>query len=142
MNMKILLLIGLLIIGGSALAMAPVASDVVVIVNKGNDNQVDRSFVVKVYTGEAKTWSNGGTITALDLPEDSPVRVSFTSRVLGKSVSSMKSLWTEYVFSGKATPPKQLGSDEEVKKMVGSNKNAIGYIRASSLDDTVKAVIK
>jgi hypothetical protein len=29
-----------------------------------------------------------------------------------------------------------------VKKMVGSNKNAIGYIRASSLDDTVKAVIK
>ena len=142
MNMKILLLIGLLIIGGSALAMAPVASDVVVIVNKGNDNQVYRSFVVKVYTGEAKTWSNGGTITALDLPEDSPVRVSFTSRVLGKSVSSMKSLWTEYVFSGKATPPKQLGSDEEVKKMVGSNKNAIGYIRASSLDDTVKAVIK
>jgi ABC-type phosphate transport system substrate-binding protein len=140
--MKILLLIGLLIIGGSALAMAPVASDVVVIVNKGNDNQVDRSFVVKVYTGEAKTWSNGGAITALDLPEDSPVRVSFTSRVLGKSVSSMKSLWTEYVFSGKATPPKQLGSDEEVKKIVGSNKNAIGYIRASSLDDTVKAVIK
>jgi ABC-type phosphate transport system substrate-binding protein len=140
--MKILLLIGLLIIGGAALAMAPVASDVVVIVNKGNDNQVDRAFVVKVYTGEAKTWGNGGAITALDLPEDSPVRVSFTSRVLGKSVSSMKSLWTEYVFSGKATPPKQLGSDEEVKKLVGSNKNAIGYIRASSLDDTVKAVIK
>jgi hypothetical protein len=46
------------------------------------------------------------------------------------------------VFSGKALPPKQMGSDDEMKKFVASNKGAIGYIKASSLDDSVKAVVK
>ena len=140
--MRILILIGLLLVGGSALAMAPVSGDVVVIVNKGNDNQVDKALVVKIYMGEMKTWGTGGAIAAMDLPEDSSVRATFSSRILGKTVSTMKSLWSEYAFSGKAVPPKQLGSDEDIKKIVSRNKNAIGYIKASSLDDTVKAAIK
>ena len=59
---------------------------------------------------------------------------------MGKNLSNMKALWAQNVFTGKAVPPKKLGTDEEVKKSVAANKGAIGYIKASSADDTVKVV--
>lgn len=118
------------------------AGDVVVIVNKANDNAVDKALVAKIYIGESKVWSNGGTINALDLPEDNPARAAFDNDIVGKSPSSLKSLWTQNVFTGKAVPPKSAASDDDVKKAVAANKNAIGYIKASSADDTVKVVVK
>ena len=61
---------------------------------------------------------------------------------MGKSLGNMKSLWAQNVFAGKAVPPKVLPSDDEVKKTVAANKNAIGYIKASAADDTVKVIVK
>lgn len=116
------------------------AGDVVVIVNKGNDSAVDKATVVKIYSGEAKTWSNGDAVAAFDLPEDNPSRAAFAGEVMGKNLSNMKALWAQNVFTGKAVPPKKLGTDEEVKKSVAATKGAIGYIKASSADDTVKVV--
>jgi hypothetical protein len=54
----------------------------------------------------------------------------------------VKALWAQLIFSGRALPPKQAASDEDVKKLVGASKGGIGYIKASSLDDSVKAVLK
>jgi len=118
------------------------AGDVVVIVNKANDNSVDKTLVAKIYTGESKVWANGGSISAIDLTDDNPGRASFANDFVGKSPGSLKSLWTQNVFTGKAVPPKAMASDEDVKKAVAANKGAIGYIKASSADDTVKVVLK
>jgi len=118
------------------------AGDVVVIVNKANDNSVDKALVAKIYTGESKVWAGGGAINAIDLTDDNPGRASFANDFVGKSPGSLKSLWTQNVFTGKAVPPKAMASDEDVKKAVAANKGAIGYIKASSADDTVKVVLK
>jgi len=124
------------------LANAAWAGDYVVIVNKDNAYPVDKAFVAKVFTGDAKSWKDGSPITAVDLPEDNPVRASFSNDVLGKTVGNVKAQWAQLIFSGRALPPKQAASDDEVKKLVSANKSAIGYIKASSLDDSVKAVLK
>jgi len=87
------------------------------------------------------SWPGGGSIIAIDLPESSDDRAAFSSMLLGKTVSNVKALWTMKLFSGKATPPKIVNSDAEVKSAVAGNKNAIGYIRASSLDDSVKSAV-
>ena len=118
------------------------ASDVVVIVNKANDNAIDKNLVAKIYQGESRTWANGGSIAAYDLPEDNALRGAFDTELVGKSQGSLKSLWAQNVFTGKALPPKSAASDDDVKKVVAANKNAIGYIKAGSVDDTVKAVAR
>lgn len=125
---------------GTVLSLPAWAADVVVIVNKANTNAVDKTFVVKIYTGEAKNWPDGGPVFALDQAEDNPIRTDFNSSVLGKSSGNMKALWAQNIFAGKGLPPKVVDADAEVKKVVGTNKNAIGYIKASSIDDTVKVV--
>ncbi len=125
-----------------ALVAVSYAGDFVVIVNKGNSAPVDKALVHKICGGEEKGGGEGTSGAPADLPDESPVRASFSNEVLGKSVSNMKALWAQNVFSGKAVPPKQLGSDDDVKKFVSANKGGIGYIKPSSLDDSVKAVIK
>jgi ABC-type phosphate transport system substrate-binding protein len=140
MNKQILKIFSLLI--GLSLSTSVWADNVAVIVNKDNDHAINKALIAKIYTGKDKEWSNGDKILLLDLPENSPTRVSFSNDILGKSVSGLKFTWAQMMFSGVAVPPKVVQSDEEVKKYVAENKNAIGYIKASSLDDSVKVVIK
>jgi len=118
------------------------AGDVAVIVNKDNPNAIDKDTIVKIYQGELKAWKDGTPVTAVDLPESSPARASFCADVLGKTVANVKALWAQLIFSGRALPPKQAASDEDVKKLVSANKGAIGYVKSSSADDSVKTVLK
>ncbi len=132
----------LALLAGATLSMSAWAADVVVIVNKANANVVDKAFVVKAYTGATKSWPDGGPVFVLDQSEDNPIRADFYSSVLGKSSANMKAQWAHNIFSGKGLPPKVANPDAEVKKIVSTNKNAIGYINASNVDDTVKVVLK
>jgi ABC-type phosphate transport system substrate-binding protein len=130
------------VLAGAVLSMSVWAGDVVVIVNKANANAVDKGLVVKIYTGETKNWPDGGPVFAIDQGEANPIRADFYSSILGKSAANMKALWAQNIFSGAGLPPKVVDPDAEVKKVVATNKNAIGYIKAGSVDDTVKVVVK
>lgn len=123
------------------LLYAPAQADnVVVIVNKENTNPINRALVIKIYTGATKGWPDSTPAFPLDQEENSPVRNSFYTDVLNKSSAAMKAIWAQNIFSGKGLPPKQVNPDIEMKKWVRSNKNAIGYINASSVDDSIKVV--
>jgi ABC-type phosphate transport system substrate-binding protein len=122
-------------------AVSARAADIVVIVNKDNGNEITRGIVEKIYTGDMSAWPSGISIRALDLPEDSSDRAVFTSLLLGKTVANVKAAWAVKLFSGRAIPPTVVGSDEEVKRLIALHANAIGYIKASSLDNSVKAVL-
>ncbi len=118
------------------------SGDFVVIVNKASTATVDKATVAKIYQGELKSWPDGTPAAAIDLPEDNPIRASFSTDVVGKSVANIKALWAQLVFSGKALPPKMVASDEDVKKAVSGAKGGVGYIKASAIDDTVKVAFK
>ncbi len=124
------------------LASSVWAGDFVVIINKANTSSIDKAAVLGVFTGQKKSWDDGQAAMPVDLPEDSPVRASFSSEILGKTVANLKALWAQMVFSGKALPPRTAASDDDVKKLVSANKGAIGYIKASSADDSVKVALK
>ena len=118
------------------------AGDFAVIVNKANSATVDKAVVARIYTGEMKAWSDGTPVVAVDLPEDNGTRASFSTDIVGKTVANLRAMWAQIVFSGKAMPPKQAASDEDVKKLVSGTKGAVGYIKASSVDDAVKVALK
>ena len=140
MNKQILKMCSMLV--GLGLSASVWAGNVVVIVNKDNNNAIDKHLVTKIYKGEAKLWESGGAIEALSLKQDNPETEDFCKEILGKRLIQMKLVWSQMMFSGQGVPPKELASDADVKKAVSNNVNAIGFIKASDLDDTVKAVIK
>jgi ABC-type phosphate transport system substrate-binding protein len=116
------------------------AEDVAVIVNKSNTNAVDHALVVKLYTGAARSWPDGSPVFVVDQAEDSPARAVFYAQVIGKSAATMKAIWAQNIFSGRGLPPKLANPDAEMKNLVSANKNAIGYISASTVDDSVRVI--
>lgn len=137
------LLVGLLVTLIYPLISAPaLAGDIVVIVNKANSQNADKAFITRIYLGKVGEWPDGTSIEALDQAEDNPIHDQFYSELLGKSPALVKTLWAQNIFSGKRLPPKTANPDVLVKQIVSTHKNAIGYIKASSVDDSVKVILK
>jgi len=93
-----------------------------------------------IFLGKTDKFPSGATALPLDQSSGSTIRGTFYDKVTGKSEAQVKSAWSRLVFSGKGTPPKEVASSAEVKKLVGSNLNAIGYIEKSAVDSSVKVL--
>ena len=81
------------------------------------------------------------SMTPIDQPDGNAVRNEFYKKVTDKDASQAKALWSKLVFTGKATPPKEVAGSAEVKKAVAADPKAIGYIEKSAVDATVKVVL-
>ena len=122
---------------GSAGAYAQVAA---VVNPKSPLASMTADQVSGIFLGKSNTLPTGATAAPTDLPDTAPARELFYTKVTGKSTAQVKAAWSRLVFSGKATPPKELASSADVKKFVASNPDAIGYIEKSAVDSSVKVV--
>jgi ABC-type phosphate transport system substrate-binding protein len=123
---------------GAAPAFAQVA---VVVSPKSTVTTLTADQVSGIFLGKTNTLPSGATAVMVDLPESSATRELFYTKVTGKSGAQVKAAWSRLIFSGKATPPKELSSAADVKKFVAGNPDAIGYIEKSAVDGTVKVVL-
>ena len=124
-----------------SIVSAGVSAQVAVVVNpKSPLATMTADQVSGIFLGKSNTLPSGGTALPTDLPDSAPAHDLFYTKVTGKSSAQVKAAWSRLVFSGKATPPKELGSSADVKKFVASNPDAIGYIEKSAVDSSVKVV--
>ena len=128
---------------GALFALAGLSqAQVAVIVNpKSAAASMTADQVSSIFLGKSNTLPSGATAAPADQPESAAIRDQFYSKVTGKQAAQVKAAWSRLVFSGKGTPPKELGSSAEVKKFVASNPDAIGYIEKSAVDGSVKVVL-
>jgi ABC-type phosphate transport system substrate-binding protein len=116
------------------------ADSLIVIVHRDNTHSIDLAYVNKIYSGALRAWPDGSPVMALDQPEDTELRALFSSQVLNRSIANMRAIWSQNIFTGRGLPPKVISLDSEVKRIVSSNKQAIGYISASQFDSNLKVV--
>ncbi|MFG6440707.1 hypothetical protein [Roseateles sp. LKC17W] len=124
-----------------ATGLAAQAQVVVVVNPKSALASMTADQVSSIFLGKTTTLPSGATAAPVDQAESAAVREQFYSKVTGKQSAQVKAAWSRLVFSGKGTPPKELGNSAEVKKFVAGNADAIGYIEKSALDGSVKAVL-
>lgn len=113
---------------------APAMAEVVVVVNPGNADALGKDQIANVFLGKSTA------LTPIDQTDGSPIRAEFYKKVADKDAAQAKALWSKLVFTGKATPPKEVGSSADVKKAIAANPKAIGYIEKSAVDASVKVV--
>ena len=117
-------------------------ADTAVIVNPGNTANIDTDYVKKIYTGKITEFPDGQLVNAINLSQSNDTRTAFDEKFLQRQTSQVQALWSKLVFTGKGTPPKEVGSSEEVMALVASDKSAIGYIDFDKADSTVKVILK
>ncbi|MDF1642252.1 phosphate ABC transporter substrate-binding protein [Thalassolituus oleivorans] len=116
-------------------------AEVSVIVSANNANaSIDADTLSRIFLGKTSNFPDGNQAIPVDQTEGAVARESFNEKVLGKNSSQLKAYWSRLIFTGKGTPPKESGSDADVKALVANNPNLIGYIDSSAVDGSVKVV--
>lgn len=100
-------------------------------------NQED---VSRIFLAKTKTFPNDKPAVPVNQNDGSAVRAAFEDKVLKKTPSQVNAYWTQLIFTGKGTPPKDVGGDADVKKLVADNPNIVGYIDSSIVDATVTVI--
>jgi ABC-type phosphate transport system substrate-binding protein len=131
------------VLAALALGASAANAEVVVIVNPKNAAaSLSAEQISALYLGNTTTFPDGSNAALADQPEAAGIRGDFYQKATGRSSAQAKATWARLTFTGKATPPKELKSDAEVKAWVASDPKAIGYIDSSAVDGSVKAVAK
>ncbi|MFA0438367.1 hypothetical protein BCU70_03680 [Vibrio sp. 10N.286.49.C2] len=107
-------------------------------------SELTRSKARMLYRGKAKSLQ-GKRIEISDWPESSSERSEFYEYLLGKDVAQMNAYWASLSFSGKARPPKEIGSASVTALIhwLQEKPNRIGYAPVDRLptDATILYVV-
>jgi ABC-type phosphate transport system substrate-binding protein len=127
-----------------AVMLAPTLSwsDIAVIVNPNNPlRQISTQQVAEFYLGQTRTFSNGEYALIFDHPRDAPLRERFFAAVTGMSPQQVNAYWSRLMFTGQVQPPQPLPNERAVLDIVRRNAGAIGYIKSSEVDATVRVLL-
>lgn len=122
------------------LASAAASADIAIIVNINNNNTITEKDINRIFLGKNKSFSSGDSVKAVNLKSGNTIRTEFEKKALGKSGKQVKAYWSKLIFSGKAKPLVESGSEAEALKYVAENPQSIAYIDANKINDTVKVV--
>jgi ABC-type phosphate transport system substrate-binding protein len=123
------------------LAVQAQAQEVVAVVSsKSPVTALDSAQVADIFLGKSTRFPDGSPATPIDLNEESALRERFYSQYTGKSPAQVKAHWAKIIFTGRGQPPRQAMSTAEAKKLIAENPNAIGYIDASQVDNSVRVL--
>ena len=116
-------------------------ADMVVVVSAKNANYgLDKIDIEQIYLGKKSVFPDGTKAVPIDQNEDSAVRAAFNDKVLNTTSGQRKAYWSRLIFTGKGTPPKEVGTDADVVKQVAEDPSLVGYVNASAVDGSVKVV--
>ena len=124
-----------------ACAAQALAGSVVVVGASSTIGPTPKSDIVKVFLGKKKALP-GASVVPIDQDDGNGARLDFYNNTVKKTQAQLKSYWSRLIFTGKGQAPQVVGNDGDVKSMVATNPNLIGYIDEASVDASVKVIYK
>jgi ABC-type phosphate transport system substrate-binding protein len=142
MKMKTIFPIFALLALGSTIPAIAADDDLAVVVNKTNPvDNLTKAQLKKMILGEQSSWPGNKKVNVILRATGQPEREGVLRSVCGMSEDDFNQHWMHANLNGDtASPPKSLGSAEAVRQLVMSIPGAIGFLRASDVNATVKVV--
>lgn len=118
-------------------------AEVVVISHRGLPvSTLDLQNVRDIWLGKTKHIADSAVVQPVDQSATSRVRDEFYMKTLEKTPLQVKAYWSRVAFTGKLDTPLTLNDDTAVKAWVTNHPGAIGYIDSTSVDGSVKALLR
>ncbi len=117
------------------------AEFVVIVSAKAPVSQLTSEQASQIFLGKLATFPGGEQAIPLDLPDGTSIRNEFYEKLANKSPKQLMAYRANRAFSGKGMPPKEITSALELKKIVATNPNTVGYLEKSEVDGSVKVVL-
>lgn len=124
------------------LASASASAEIAVIANRDSPVQsLTTKQVSDLYLGRSRTLALGETLTVFEQPVDSPLRETFFLSLNGMKIKQVNAYWARLRFSGEVLPPQSLSDSKAVIEAVKRERNAVGYIDAAMVNNSVRVVL-
>jgi len=131
----------LMLVNAIAFSSATQAGIAVVVSPDNGSSSMSKEEVARLFLKKSKKFRSGMKAEPLDQGGNDATREKFYKKVVNKQPSQLSSYWSRMIFTGKGTPPREVGNDENVINTVSNNVNAIGYIDTASVDSRVKVLL-
>ncbi len=113
-----------------------------ILVNRSNPvENLSFAELRKVFLGEQNHWSDGRRITLVMLESGKPERQVVLTLIYRMEDKDFNAYFLHHVFTGDIhAAPTTLATPTEVLKFVSNVQGAIGYLRTTAVDESVKIV--
>lgn len=114
----------------------------VIVVNRSNPvNDLSFAELRRIFLGNRSHWPNGRRITLVMRDPGEIERKTILRDVCGMNEDQLKNHFLHGLFTGEIlVSPKTLSTPSGVRKFIFNVPGAIGYLRVSDLDNSVKVV--
>lgn len=121
----------------SVLLSPSLFAQIAVVVHPDNSvTDISLSDLKRIYLGKVTSYESGDAIV---LTGNQKLDEAFYQQVLDMSVRRVRKHWMKVVFEGEyATPPTAFDDLAELRKFINRNKGAIGFVKLSDVDSTLK----
>ncbi len=117
-------------------------ADLTIIVNPNSPvTQVSADEIKRLYMGKTKLLDDGARLIPIDHEDGREIKQEFYDKVVQKPLARLKVHWSRLTFAGRGRPPAVMGDDAKIKAWVAEHEDAIGYIEADMVDESVRAVL-
>lgn len=138
MSMRRFALLACCIVLASA-ELASAEERIAVVVPASRAEKLSMEDVAQIYLKKRRFWSDGKPIVPINREALSPVRKAFSRAIFNLQARHLDVYWNREYFRG-VLPPATLASDDAVKRFVALEPNAIGYVGASEVDDSLRVL--
>lgn len=113
-----------------------------IVVNRSNPiENLSLAELRKIFLGQRSRWPNGHRVIVTMLDSGFPERSAILRGVYHMTESAYQDHFLKGTYTGDiAFPPKTLSSPEILRRFVFNAPGAIGYLRASDVDGSVKVI--
>jgi ABC-type phosphate transport system substrate-binding protein len=113
-----------------------------IVVNRQNPtSNLSLAQLRVLFTGERRWWPKHHRIVLAAMRRGTPERATVLRVIYKMDERDLSKYFLYQAFKGEGlTTPALLRSPADVRKFVGTTPGAVGYLRASDVDDSVKVV--
>ncbi len=114
-------------------------ADLALVVNGSSQvDRLSRSEVINIFMGRYRRMPTGDTALPVEL---APLKARFYRDLVNKDVAEINSYWARLVFSGQASPPLELESEQALISYVRDNPGALGVLESSAVPPDLRVVM-
>jgi len=122
--------------------ISSVMAEIVVVVNPLGPDELTKVQVKKLYLGKVKKLPGGNLVKVYELPKQTRLHKDFHALVTGRTPAQVNAYWSKNIFTGLGKPPEIVSSAQLLRRKIARDKNAIGYLDITDVDDSVKIVYR
>ncbi len=126
----------------SSAEQSPLSEPLAIVVNRSNPvENISLTELRRIFLGDRSYWTNGRRITLVMRGPGEPERKTILRDVCGMNEDQLKTHVLRGLFTGEIlVSPKILATPAGVRRFLFNVPGAIGYLRLSDVDDSVKIV--